>query len=76
MCTFKSERQVMVCDIAIGKVRAATESAFGHEICFTVVDGEGTLVEAPAEVDAARFDAIVLDAIAIANATSAVDQAE
>jgi hypothetical protein len=41
-----------------------------------VVDGEGTLVEAPAEVDAARFDAIVLDAIAIANATSAVDQAE
>ncbi len=76
MCTFKNERQVMVCDIAIRKVRAATESAFGHEICFTVVDGEGTLVEAPAEVDAARFDAIVLDAIAIANATPAVDQAE
>lgn len=76
MCTFKSERQVMVCDIAIGKVRAATESAFGHEICFTVVDGEGTLVEAPAEVDAARFDAIVLDAIAIANATPAAGQAE
>ncbi len=76
MCTFKSERQVMVCDIAIGKVRAATESVFGHEVCFTVVDGEGTLVEAPAEIDAARFEAIVMDAIVVANTTRATPQAE
>ncbi len=68
MCTFKSERQVMVCDIAIGKVRAAAESVFGDEIQFTVVDGEGTLVEAPANVDPTRFDAVMMEAIAVANA--------
>lgn len=69
MCTFNSEREVMVCDIAIRNVRAATESVFGADICFTVVDGEGTLVQAPAAIDAGRFEAIVLDAIAIANAS-------
>lgn len=69
MCTFKNDRQVMVCDIAIGKVRAATESVFGDEIQFTLVDGEGTLVEAPTNVDPIRFDAVVMEAIAMANAT-------
>lgn len=70
MCTFNSEKEVMVCDTAISQVKAAAGTQFGDQISYTVVDGEGTLVKAPTQVDGAEFGRVVRQAIATANATS------
>lgn len=37
MCTFENEQSIVVCDIAIGKVREATRQAFGDAVQFTPV---------------------------------------
>ena len=61
MCTFKSDHEVMVCDSAIGTVRARVEPVLAG-VRFTHVEMQGTLVEVgPGESQ--RFRAIVEAAI-------------
>lgn len=66
MCTVKGERTVLVCDMAIGRVRAEIAATVtGRDgIRYTVVDGQGTLVEADASVYAQHFLATTQAAIA------------
>lgn len=74
MCTFKDERTVVVCDVAIGQVRRAMEDAFdgGDGVRYTVVDGQGTLVEAVPSVDAQQFLATTQAAMAAVQAGAAL----
>lgn len=55
MCTFRSERAVIVCDVAIASVRDELADRVGGEVSYTVRHGEGTLVEAGDGVDPATF---------------------
>jgi hypothetical protein len=55
VCTFEGERVVIVCDVAISRVRRAAERTFSDKIHYTVVDGRGTRFEAPPEVDTQTF---------------------
>lgn len=64
MCTFKDERTVLVCDVAIGHVRRNLEKTFGNRVRYTPVEGQGTLVEAEGNVDGRPFTAIARAAIA------------
>jgi hypothetical protein len=73
MCRFEDERTVMVCDVAIGHVRAAAGRAFGAAVGFTVVDGEGTRVEAGPGVDEGLFGGEVRTAIDAAQAAQAAE---
>lgn len=70
MCTPKSERSMMVCDIAIGCVKQDLAAALRGDVRYTVVDGQGTLVEADVSIDAAQFQSVIQEAIAAAQATS------
>lgn len=54
MCTFRSDHEVMVCDVAIGNVRSNLKDAI-QEVEFTTVHGQGTLVRATSRADATRF---------------------
>jgi hypothetical protein len=67
MCTFKDERTVLVCDVAIGRVKEDLGATFDDGVRYTVVDGTGTLVEVGQDVDAARFTALARKAIAQAH---------
>lgn len=67
MCTFKSEREVMVCDVAIGAVRAELEADLGDAVRYTVIDGAGTLVEGRADLDGRQFRKLVEIGIAAAS---------
>ncbi len=69
MCTFQNDRAVLVCDIAIERVRDDLDAAFPEEVRFTSVDGQGTLVEAAPTVDAQQFTERARAAIAAAQAT-------
>jgi hypothetical protein len=69
MCTFKDERTVEVCDVAIARVKQELDAAFAGKIRYTHVDWQPTLVEAPADVDAEAFAARARSAIAAANAS-------
>jgi hypothetical protein len=66
MCTFRDERTVEVCDVAIAHVRREMDAAFAGNIRYTHVDGRPTLVEAAPNVDAAAFQARSRAAIAAA----------
>jgi hypothetical protein len=66
MCAVESERSVVVCDIAIQRVREALTTALPHGITYRVVEGRGTRVDADATVDADQFAALVQQAIAAA----------
>jgi hypothetical protein len=66
VCTVKDERAVLVCDVAIGRVRQEVTAAFGGSVRFTHVDFQPTLVEATPDIDAERFIAVVLAASAAA----------
>ncbi|HEY8767240.1 MAG TPA: hypothetical protein VIP09_08270 [Dehalococcoidia bacterium] len=66
MCTFKNERTVQVCDVAIEKVRRTLAGAFGNDVSFTHVEGAGTLVKAAAPVDPEGFSRLAREAIASA----------
>ena len=68
MCTFKDERTVMVCDVAIGRVQKELRGAFGDRVRFTPADGQGTLVEAEPTVDDAQFVAIAQASITASQA--------
>ena len=66
MCTVKDQRAVLVCDLAIDRVRQEVVAVFGDRVSFTHVDFQPTVVEAAPDVDAKRFIAIVLAASAAA----------
>jgi hypothetical protein len=70
VCTFENEQSVVVCDIAIGKVREATSRAFGDAVQFTPVKGAGTRVEVGPTVDTATFQEVTRQAIAEASQQS------
>jgi hypothetical protein len=72
MCTFKDEQTVMVCDVAIGRVREYLQETFGEGVQYTTVDGKGTLVQAPPTIDAARFQSVTREAIAASQDPSRV----
>ncbi len=69
MCTFHDDRTVEVCDVAIGRVRAELQAAFGERVRFTSRHGEPTLVEATADVDAGEFTGVARRAIDAAQTT-------
>ena len=64
MCTFENERRVLVCDVAIHRVREAVSAAFGDGVQFTPAPGQGTRVEVPPIVDEKAFQAVAREAIA------------
>lgn len=66
MCTFENEHRVLVCDVAIARVREAVGAAFGDEVQFTLAEGAGTRVEIPPTEDAHAFQAVARAAIAAA----------
>lgn len=69
MCTFHDERTVMICDVAIGRVKKDLGKSFGDRVRYTPVAGQGTLVEAEAAVDERAFTEITRAAIAAAQET-------
>lgn len=66
MCTFQDEQTVLVCDVAISRVRKVIDAVLGDAVQYTTVDGHGTLVEAPPTVDAEQFQILTRAAIATA----------
>jgi hypothetical protein len=62
---------MMVCDLAIGRVREDLDAVLRGEIQYTHVDGQGTLVEAGPSVDADRFQLLIQEAISAAQAAAA-----
>jgi hypothetical protein len=70
MCTFENEKTVVVCDLALHKVRNAVSAAFGEAVEFTHIEGQGTRVEARPSVDVAAFQAVARAAIAAAQTDS------
>lgn len=59
MCTFRSDREVEVCDVAIGSVEARLAAELGGEVEFTRIEGQPTLLVAAHAVDAERFRSLV-----------------
>lgn len=70
MCTLHDQQAILVCDVAIGRVREHLQEAFGEAIQYTTVDGQGTLVQAQPTVDPEQFQACAREAIAAAQDTS------
>lgn len=70
MCTFQDEHNVMVCDVAIGHVKKMQEG-LGDGVRYTVVDGQGTLVEAEPNVDGRKFTELAREAISSAQSVQA-----
>ena len=66
MCTFENEHSVLVCDIAIHRVREAAHRAFGDMVQCTPAPGQGTRVEIPATEDSGAFQEVTRAAIAAA----------
>jgi len=66
MCTFKDERTVQVCDLAISQVRQAVEEAFGDLVRCTALESGGTLVQVESGVDSEAFGERARAAIAAA----------
>lgn len=64
MCTFENDQSVVVCDIAIQKVREATSRAFGDAVQFTPIKGAGTRVKALPSLDKNAFQEVTRQAIA------------
>jgi hypothetical protein len=55
MCTFRDERTIQVCDVAIGRVREAVKETFGDTVRFTALEGGATLLEADTDLDPKVF---------------------
>jgi hypothetical protein len=66
MCTFENERAVVVCDVAIRRVREVVNAVFGDVVQFTPITGQGTRVEVPPSVDEEVFQGVAREAIAAA----------
>ena len=71
MCTFNSDRQVRVCDVAIGHVKTKLIAGLGDAIQYTHLEGEGTLIDAGVAVNAGHFRQLVNAGIAEAEHASA-----
>ena len=66
MCTFHSETEVQVCDVAIPHVKAQL-AAEGDAVKFTHLEGEGTLVQVMGQgVDPEQFEKLVRNGMAAA----------
>lgn len=66
MCTFHSDREVQVCDVAIDHIKAELTTQ-GDAIRYTHLDGEGTLVQVVGnEVDPDHFEKLVRNGMAAA----------
>lgn len=66
MCTFHSDREVQVCDFAIGHVKAELK-AQGDAVRYTHLEGEGTLVQVVGNgVDSDLFEKLVGNGMAAA----------
>ena len=59
MCTFKSDRAVLVCDVAIDHVRKQVDGSFPRAVRYQAAEGGGTLVEAGPGVAAEDFEQAV-----------------
>jgi hypothetical protein len=70
MCTFEHERAVVVCDVALRRVREAVHAAFGDVVQLTPITGQGTWVEVPPSVDEEVFQTVAREAIAAAQEAS------
>jgi len=55
MCTVENHHRILVCDVAIHRVREAASRAFGDAVQFTPIPGRGTRVEVPPTEDPAAF---------------------
>ena len=71
MCTFENDHRVLVCDIAIRRVREATSRAFGDAVQLTPTEGAGTRVEVPPTIDAEAFQEVTREAIVAAQQQNA-----
>lgn len=71
MCTFEGDRAVVVCDVAIARVRQEAAAAFGQVVQYTVVNGQGTRVQVPTTVDLEEFATRMRAAIAAAQTRDA-----
>jgi len=63
VCTFESERGVVVCDVAIDHVRRDADLLFGARVRYTVIEGQGTRVEIVEGIDPDEFASHVRIAI-------------
>ncbi len=72
MCMFKDQHTVLVCDVAIGQVRERLTAAFGAAVQYTPIEGQGTLVQAVADVAGEQFQALTRAAIDQVQQTSAL----
>lgn len=63
MCTFENEHRVLVCDVAIARVREAIGAAYGDAVQVTPLPGQGTRVEIPPNEDMQAFQALARAAI-------------
>jgi len=68
MCTFKDDRTVEVCDVAIGRVRAELDQRFAGSVVYVQREGAPTLVLAGADLPASEFRSEAERAIAAAQA--------
>ena len=64
MCTFENDHRVLVCDVAIARVREAASRAYGDAVRLTPIPGQGTLVEVPPTENAEAFQALARAVIA------------
>lgn len=67
MCTFESERSVVVCDIAIGRVTENLGPELEEHVRYEIIDGRSTRVEAADQVAVDRFVALVRQGIEASN---------
>jgi hypothetical protein len=68
MCTFESERSVVVCDIMIDHVRCEADLLFGTSVRYTVIERQGTRVAIVEDVDPDEFATHMRNAIEAAQA--------
>jgi hypothetical protein len=67
MCTFHSDTEVQVCDVAIPHVKARLAADLGGAVRYTHLEGEGTLVQVVEDgVDPELFEKLVRNGMAAA----------
>lgn len=66
MCTFRGERAVLVCDVAIEHVPSEASAALLGHVTFRAAEDGGTLVEAGSTVASDAFEQTVRRAISLA----------
>lgn len=72
MCVFRSDTEVMVCDVAIRQVRSALEGQMPGAPLFKNRPGQGTLVALVEDADPRLFRKLMQKGIDMANAVPPV----